>query len=129
MKISEILNKDKQSAIKENCKGTKPKNVKNLATHAEIEKKWQSRFKELKERWQAAREKCEAEYRARKVELKAKRDKSALRELNIMQDGIAKELRERYHAESVQMSEECLEEHRELTERLELLDWIKQRYR
>lgn len=44
-----------------------------------------------------------------------------------MQDGIAKDLRERFHAESVQMSEECLEEHRELTERLELLDWIKQR--
>lgn len=127
MKISEILNKDKQSAVKGNCNGTKPKKVKDLATHAEIEKKWQSRFKELKERWQAEREKCEAEYRTRKVELKAKRDKSALKELNIMQDGIAKELRERFHAESVLMSEKCLEEHKELTERLELYDWIKRR--
>lgn len=58
-------------------------------------------------------------------EILNKDKQSALKELNIMQDGIAKDL----HAESVQMSEECLEEHRELTERLELLDWIKQRYR
>ena len=62
-------------------------------------------------------------------EILNKDKQSALKELNIMQDGIAKDLRERFHAESVQMSEECLEEHRELTERLELLDWIKQRYR